>query len=277
MIDQDKASLVVIGTGIKFMSHLTTEAKAYIEQSDKVLYLVNEPAIKEWIKRNNPNAESLDDIYTRYPMRIDCYNAITDYILETLRQGLHLCVALYGHPSIFARPALVAVAQAKKEGYYAKILPGISAEDCLFADLLIDPGTCGCLSYETTDFLLHHRPFSAASHLVLWQVGIIGVLGHPRTIDNRRGAELLVEHLAQQYPLDHEVTLYEAAQYPMFEPTLDKRPLKTLADAKFSAITTLYVPPSTKIPYDPKVLSALGISLDDIKEKKKEQELEPST
>jgi hypothetical protein len=43
------SSLVVVGSSIKFISHLTTEAKTYIEQSNKVLYLVNEPAIKEWV------------------------------------------------------------------------------------------------------------------------------------------------------------------------------------------------------------------------------------
>ena len=48
-----KPSLVVVGSGIKFMSHLTIEAKSYIEQSDKVLYLVNDPLMKKWIQDSN--------------------------------------------------------------------------------------------------------------------------------------------------------------------------------------------------------------------------------
>jgi hypothetical protein len=39
------------------------------------------------------------------------------------------------------------------------MLPGISAEDCLFADLGIDPGIYGCQSYEATDFLANGRPW----------------------------------------------------------------------------------------------------------------------
>ena len=50
-------SLVLVGSGIKFVSHITNEAKASIEQADKVLYLVNEPAIGEWIRRTNSNSE----------------------------------------------------------------------------------------------------------------------------------------------------------------------------------------------------------------------------
>jgi len=160
------ASLIVVGSGIKFISHLTTEAKAYIEQSDKVLYLVNEPAMKCWIQSVNANAESLDPIYTSYQSREQSYWAITEYILEKLRQNQHVCVVLYGHPSIFANPALAAVIKAKQEGYVAKILPGISSEDCLFADLLIDPASHGCLSLEATDLLIHQRNIDVTCHVI---------------------------------------------------------------------------------------------------------------
>lgn len=40
-ISPNEASLILVGSGIKFISHLTTEAKAYIQHSSKVLYLVN--------------------------------------------------------------------------------------------------------------------------------------------------------------------------------------------------------------------------------------------
>jgi len=35
-----ESSLIVVGVGIKFISHLSVEAKAYISQSDRVLYLI---------------------------------------------------------------------------------------------------------------------------------------------------------------------------------------------------------------------------------------------
>jgi tetrapyrrole methylase family protein/MazG family protein len=262
--DNTNASLVVVGSGIKFMSHLTTEAKTYIEQSDKVLYLVNDPAMQEWIQSANPNAESLDEIYARYPLRLHCYRAITNYILEVLHQKQHVCVVLYGHPAVFAQPALDAVRQAQKEGYYAKILPGISAEDCLFADLLIDPGSCGCQSYEATDFLIHRRQVEPASHLVLWQVGVIGVLGYAKSPDNTKGAALLRDYLSGYYPREHQVILYEAAQYPHLEPRIDKFPLEKLPEAKFTGISTLYVPPAFQTPYDKEILTALGIDVADL-------------
>lgn len=255
------ASLVVLGSGIKLISHLTTEAITYIEKSEKVLYLVNEPTMKEWIEKKNKNAESLDFLYTQYELRKDSYHAITQYILENVRQNQHVCVVLYGHPTMFAKPGLDAVLQAKKEGYNAKILPGISAEDCLFADLLINAGDLGWQSFEATEFLIHRRQCDPCGHLLLWQVGIIGALNHPMSHDNKKGIELLLDYLTQHYDLEHEVTLYEAAQYPSFEPYIVKIPLKKLAEVKTSAITTLYVPPERKVLRDQHMLAALGINV----------------
>jgi len=258
-LNRKDTSLVVVGSGIKFVSHITTETRIYIEHADKVLYLVNNPAMKEWIQKQNPHAESLDFLYTKYPLRLHCYRAITNFILETLRRNIHLCVVLYGHPAIFAQPALEAVIQAKKEGYYAKILPSISAEDCLFADLCIDPASHGCQSFEATDLLVRQRRIDPSSHLILWQVGSIGVLGHVRSHDNSKGAKLLLNHLIQYYHVDHQVILYEAAQYPHLEPRIDTLRLTELPEAPFSRISTLYVPPLCKVPCDEAMLITLGI------------------
>ncbi len=255
-----KMSLTVVGSGIKLLSHLSTEARAHIEQSDKVLYLVNDPLLQEWIAKNSKSSENLDDLYQKYPLRKDCYQAITDYILEVLKTEITLCVVAYGHPTVFAHPLLQAVIQAKKECLDAKILPAISAEDCLFADLLINPGDVGCASFEATDFMLYQRQWDVHSHLLLWQVGVIGLLSQPRQgYDNRKGAQLLVNYLTKKYDLNHPAVLYEAAQYPYFEPRIEHCVLKQLPELEYSAISTLYVPPAGKAKRDDSVLKYLGV------------------
>lgn len=263
-IQVDAASLVVVGSGIKFVSHLTSEARAYIRHADIVLYLVNDPAMKTWIQQNHLHAESLETLYTKYPLRIDCYRAITSHILATLRVGQHVCVVTYGHPVVYAQSTLDAVLQAKKEGYDAKALPGISALDCLYADLLIDPGACGCQSFDATDFLLRHRRVDPSSHLILLQIGYIGAIGHHQSDANKKGIRLLVDYLEQEYPIDHEVLLYEAAQYAGFHPRVERLPLQKLSEARFSPITTLYVPPVFHKPCDRQLLTQLHIKPEDL-------------
>lgn len=259
------ASLVVVGSGIKFIAHLTTEAKAYIEQSNKVLFLVNEPAMKKWLLRANPNAESLDKIYTSHKLRQHCYTAITEYILKAVRENQHVCVVLYGHPTVFAKPALDAVIQARQEGYFAKILPGISSEDCLFADLLIDPASNGCLSFEATDLLIHQRKLDISCHVILWQVSVIGMLDNSKTHNNKKGINLLFSFLNNYYNSDHQIISYTAAQYPGFEPIIENFSLEQLPNIQFSRISTLYIPPAQKPICKTFMLAELDINLDDVK------------
>lgn len=239
-----KNTLIIVGSGIKFMSHLTIEAKACIEQADKVLYLVNEPAMQEWIQQTNPTAESLDPLYTKNLLRNDNYLLIARYIIENLKNFQTLCVVMYGHPTVFVQPSIYAAKAAIKDQYNVIIMPGISAEDCLFADLAIDPSSCGCQSFEATDFLIYQREYDSSSHLILWQPAVIGVLNRPIDHDPMRGLVILKKYLSNKYSLEHEIILYEAAQYPTFHPKIEKLPLKTLPESNLTRLTTLYIPPN---------------------------------
>lgn len=261
---KENASLVVVGTGIKFLSHLTKEVIAYIKQSDKVLYLVNDPAMKEWILCNHSNAESLESLYSKYVLRKDNYHAITNYILDFLRKIQHVCVVLYVHPGVLADPGLAAVKVAKLEGFYAKVLPGISSEDCLFSDFLIDPGSQGCHSFEATDFLLYKRKFDPRGHLILWQVDVIGILTNPVHNKNKKGLRFLLKYLNEFYPFNHEIILYEAAQYPLIEPNIKKMFLHDLLNTHISRISTLYIPPLTNSGYDEEFIRDMGININDL-------------
>lgn len=258
-MDQKNASLTVVGCGIKSVSHITVEAQVHIEKSEKVLFLVNSPLIGEWIRVQNPRAESLGTLYYSQKMRLDCYRAITSYIVEEVKKPQHVCVVLYGHPTVFAMPALDALKQLKQDHYNAWILPAVSAEDCLFADLCIDPSSHGCQSYEATGFLTRPCLFDPRCHLILWQVGVIGCFHHPEGFDNKKGLTVLRDYLAKHYGLEHEVILYEAATFPHDKPRIERLALKDLAQAYFSEISTLYVPPLSRIACDPHMVLQLGL------------------
>lgn len=255
-----KASLIVVGCGIKFFAHLTNEVIAYIKQSDIVLYLVNDPILKLWIQQQNQYTESLDELYFSCPNRADSYCLITDYVLEHLYQNKHICFVLYGHPSVYAKPGIDAVKKAKKEGYYAKILPAISAEACLFADLLIDPGSSGSQSFEASDFLIHQRQVDISSHLILWQINAIGILNHETTNNKKIGILLLLDYLIKYYKVTDKIIIYEAAQYPGFEPTIKHNQLKYLPDIQLSNLSTLYIPPTKIAACDQAILKALELA-----------------
>jgi hypothetical protein len=129
------------------------------------------------------------------------------------------------------------------------MLPGVSAEDCLFSDLEIDPVAQGCQSWEATDFLLRGRAPDPALGLVLWQIGIVGVTTFERgSTWSNPGLPLLAETLLRHYPPSHRVTVYRAATLPTQAPRIERLPLSGLAGSTPPPDSTLYVPPAEHPP-----------------------------
>ena len=140
--------LVVIGTGIRTIGQMTLESIAWIKRADKVLYIVSDPIAEDLIKTFNPaGAESLYDLYAENKPRIQTYNEMIEKTLGYVREGKRVCMAAYGHPGVFAYPTHESVRRAQAEGFKARfkarMLPGVSAEDCMFADLNFDPAMAG--------------------------------------------------------------------------------------------------------------------------------------
>jgi hypothetical protein len=137
------------------------------------------------------------------------------------------------------------------------MLPGISAEDCLFADLGVDPGILGCQSYEATDFFANGRRIDPTSSVILWQIGVVGDATFKRNGYDLSAFPLLVERLLQYYPPTHLVYLYEAAILPGCEPTIWPVELRSLGQVPLSPGFTLYIPPAYPTAADPVMYARL--------------------
>lgn len=259
-----RGSLVVVGTGIMLGAQITAEAEAHIRQAHEVLYMVTDEAAALWLRALNPRARSLAPHYAGGKRCLDTYGEMTAAILDAVRGGQRVCAVFYGHPGVFVLPAHAALQQARAEGYPAHMCPGISAEDCLFADLGVDPGRFGCQSFETTDFLIRRRRFDPHTSLVLWQVGLVGELHKRDRYDVRRGLEVLVQVLGEVYPPRHAVVVYEAARYATQRPGIRRLPLEELPAAPPPPHATLYVPPLGAAPVDAEMLARLGIDPQDL-------------
>lgn len=252
-------SLTVVGTGIRLGMQLTPEARAALTGADEVLYLVPDPVAMAWIERLNPRSRSLHQHYRPGRNRSETYTAMVDEIVGRVRAGADVCVAFYGHPGVFVRPSHEAVRRVRAEGLSAQMLPSVSAEDCLFADLGVDPGEHGCQSYEATDFLLRRRRVDPAASLILWQISMVGNLGYATEPDTSR-LHVLAGYLSEVYPGTHSVVLYEAAPYPAARPLIQRIRLAELVDADVATMTTLYVPPLAERPSDREMGRRLGLS-----------------
>ena len=251
-------SLTVVGTGIRLVGHMTLESRSAIESADEVLYVTADPVMAAWLAQLNPNARSLEGLYEPGRERRAIYAGMVEEILAAVRRGGEVCAAFYGHPGVFVSPSHAAIRRAREEGYPARMLPGISAEDCLFADLGINPGERGCQSYEATELLLRRHRIDPTASLIVWQIDLIGRYDYT-PVQDLAGLPVLGEYLLDFYPPEHEAVFYSASPYAVADPALAPVTLGRLAEPEFAPMSTLYVPPLPPPPADPEMLARLGL------------------
>jgi hypothetical protein len=225
-----------------------------------VLHVVTDPVAATWLESLNPNARSLTSLYRSEVPRRRIYEEMVEEILGPVREGKRVCAAFYGHPGVYVEPSHEVVRRAREEGFEARMLPAVSAEDCLVADLGVDPGERGWQSWEATSFLLHgFRPDPTAG-LVLWQVDGIGKLDW-NLEPNPRGLQALAEVLGELYPPEHELVFYRASIYPIRAGQATRMPLRELAALESPPTATLYVPPLPSRPVDRAMAARIGVTL----------------
>lgn len=236
---------VAVGLGMMLGAHLSPRARSEIEDADVVFGLVSNALVELWLQDMRPDLRSLQPFYAEGKRRTESYREMIEAMIGEVRAGRRVCGVFYGHPGVFAQVPHHAVREARRAGFEAEMHPGISAEDCLYADLGIDPGTFGCQHYEASQLMFHRRRIDLAAYLVLWQVGLAGdrsLSRYSTSVAHRRLlVELLVEH---GYPPTHEVIVYEAATLPIHAPRMDRMPLQALAEADLGLASTLVVPPA---------------------------------
>lgn len=256
---QESGSFVCVGPGMMLGAHISPRSRSEIDQADVVFCLVSDAIVELWVQQMRPDVRSLQPYYAEGKPRTDSYREMIDAMLCEVRAGHRVCGVFYGHPGVFAQVPHHAIAQARAEGFDAEMHPGISAEDCLYADLGIDPGTYGCQHYETSQMMFYRRRIDPSAYLILWQIGLAGDRSLARFSTGAPYRRLLLEILAEEgYPPEHEVIVYEAATLPISAPRMERMPLSALIDAQLFAQSTLVVPPAQPMRRNAEVLARIA-------------------
>jgi uncharacterized protein YabN with tetrapyrrole methylase and pyrophosphatase domain len=239
-------------------SHITPLSRSYIDNSDVVFAGLSDGIVEAWLNKMHPDVRSLQSLYREGKSRMDTYQQMVEAMLNEVRAGKRVCGAFYGHPGVFAWPTHKAIEIARREGYRAHMEPGVSAEDCLYADLGVDPGKYGCQHYEASQFMLYRRRIDTSAYLVVWQVGVAGDQSWARFSTGAAYRQVLVDVLARDYDLEHEVILYKAATLPMHQSRMERLPLSKLPEAEVDVQVTLVIPPATSLIADPTIRERLA-------------------
>lgn len=262
MAQTQPGKLICVGTGMRMAGQVAPLAQSYIETADVVIGAVPNLFTRNWLQQIAREYICVLGYYSDCDVegknRRDTYRRMVDTILAQVRAGKTVCAAFYGHPGIFACISHMAIADARAEGFAAEMLPGISAEDCLVADLGIDPGRTGMQSMETTQFMIYDRKIDPSALLILWQPGLAGELSLKRFDTTPAKLQVLVDKLARNYPLDHPVILYEAATHPLEKTRMDTLLLRDLPSASLRQATTLVIPAASPLKLDQVIVDQLN-------------------
>jgi len=243
-----EGSLTVVGCGIRAPGQVTQEALVHIERATRVFSLVADPLAEAWLASINPMTQSLAGFYAVDKPREQTYEDMVATIVATVERGERVCAVAYGHPGVYAYPLHEAIRRVRALHLDATMLPGISAEDCLYAELGIDPAQTGACSFEATDFLIYDRHVDRTATLILWQIGVIGEWSYKRVagVWNIDGVHALIERLERSYDRDHEVIVFQSARLITGESIVVRTPLHALAAAPITPLSTLVIPPAAK-------------------------------
>ena len=259
-----QGSLVVVGTGINTFAHCSLEARAYIEQAERLIVHVPDPLSMSWLRGLHPELIDLQACYQQGQNRADAYELMTRALVESVLAGHQTVAVFYGHPGVFVQPSHEAIRRLRTLGYRAEMLPGISAEDCLFADLNIDPGYGGCIQHEASSFLFHQLPVDPSTALILWQIGVLGDHTLQRLAPADRALPALVTKLQKHYPAEHAVAVYEAPVFSVGKPRIDWCALTQLPMLSLTPASTLFIPPCCKALPDLEAIAAMSLTPDEV-------------
>lgn len=240
-------SLSCVGIGMSLGAHITPIAKQHIEKSDVCFVAVSDALVELWINEMHQDVRSLQVFYGVNKSRKQTYKEMVAAVLEEVEAGKKVCAIFYGHPGVFAYVPHKLIEEAKAKGVMAVMEPGISAEDCLFADLGIDPGKYGCQQFEATQLVLYERLLDTSGYVILWQIGVVGDEQYGIEVTGAAQRNKLLNILDKDYALEHDVILYEASTSVLKKTRIESIKLKDLPRALLKDYTTLVIPPNKKL------------------------------
>jgi hypothetical protein len=92
--------------------------------------------------------------------------------------------------------------------------------------------------------MLYRRRIDPSAYLILWQAGVAGDRSLARFSTGSAYRQVLVDVLARDYDLGHEIIIYTGATLPTRRPRIERLTLAQLPDATLDMHATVVVPPA---------------------------------
>lgn len=264
------SDITIVGLGVLNVDQVTYETERAIRRSKEVLYVDTGVATRAFLQNLCPKVTSLyETSYCDAGCRLGSYDRMAVAVIEAALDHPPVTFAMGGHPIVGAEAPFLIHEMARLLGLKVLTLPGISAMDCMFAELMIDPCVDGLQMYEATDLLLRRHPLLPEVPALIWQIGVVETRLHSQRRSKPSRFDLFIAHVLQFYPPGHRVTAYFASQHPLMRSQILRFPIGEIGEyaEQLHAGFTLFIPVARVRPIaDQDLLSKIDCTehLDDI-------------
>lgn len=254
--------IYIVGLGIVHVQHITREVDEVLCRSNEILYVEVGDEIDAYLQSRCPKVTNLHKAaYVEGVERLKAYDIMSAMVLDAALNHPPVTLALYGHPLVFAYPPFQILQAASLLGLCVRILPGISAMDCLFVDLKLDPSTQGLQVYEATDLVLRRRPLQRDVPCLIWQIGALESPFYSAARSKPERFSRFKDHLLQYYPAEHKAVAVFSSTMSGVESNLLACTIGEVGSqsARIHQGMTLYIPPTETRPVkDEELLTQIG-------------------
>lgn len=237
--------IYIVGSGIVSIDQMTKEAERAISKSNEVLYVDNGVGVFEYLSNRCENVtDLLSTSYVSGEHRLKAYQNMAARVVEAALLHPPVTYLLYGHPTVFAYPPELIQKLADLLDLKVKIYPGISAMDCIFAELHFDPGANGLQIYEASDILLRHIPLLPDIPALIWQIGALETSLYSSSRSKPSRFRRFEEYLLKYYPIGHVAKAIYCSSHPLAPSTITEFPIDKIHEFSehLHSGYTLYIP-----------------------------------
>lgn len=245
-VEAREADIYIVGTGIKSVDHITNEVEMIISTAKKVLYVDNGVGVREYLESKcNDIVDLLSPSYVENESRMKAYHNMAASVIDAALAEPPVVFALYGHPLVFALPPILIREVAPLFDLRVKVLPAISAFDCLLSDLFVDPCGKGLQMFEATDLVLRQHPLNVNISTMIWQLGSLETALYTTRKSTERRFDRLDDHLRRFFPGSHKAYCVYSSAHPLSNSQIVEIPLNELRGSgpDIHGGFTMFIPP----------------------------------
>jgi uncharacterized protein YabN with tetrapyrrole methylase and pyrophosphatase domain len=235
--------VIIAGTGIKGIMHMTLETKEILKHCDKVYVLHYDTSVAKYINSIGPSIVDATAYYEEGKSRNSVYEDLANDILSDAKE-IKVGFVVHGHPLFIVSTSELILQKAPELGLEVEVLPSISSLDTLMVDIGEDFGFA-LQSYEV-NYMLKINPYlNNNTPLFIFQVAVLNSYQVNKEYSHSNFT-VLKDYLLKFYPANHKLKFILSSKNSLFDSDaleislgdLDKTHIDFLEERP-----TLYVPP----------------------------------